>query len=74
MQKDILKKKSYIRPEAEAVWMENEELMDVSTIVPDQPWIKPTSAMSNHFELISIEDEPLENDSWEVYFNCGYEE
>lgn len=68
-------KRSYIRPEAEAVWMESEDLMDLSAGVPDQPWIKPpTSAKSNHFGQISIEDEPQEDDSWGVYFDCDYEE
>lgn len=41
MQKDILKKKSYIRPEAEAVWMEEEDLIAATAGGEHEGWDGP---------------------------------
>lgn len=61
MQKDILKKKSYIRPEAEAVWMEEEGMIAISGVGEPEGWEGPErpSAKRNYVR----NDDPW--DDWE---------
>lgn len=72
MQKDIFKKKSYIRPEAEAVWMDNEALLDGGASVNGhgQPW----GAKRNNIGFMPdnedcFDDESFVSDDWEENFD-----
>lgn len=70
IQKEI-KKKSYLKPEAEVTWMDNEEVM-VTGSTPGQPW--DDAKRNNISFMMNEEEEQQEDDSWGLYFSCNYDE
>lgn len=68
------KRKNYIRPEAEATWMDNEDLMQgITGSVPDEPW---GNAKGNKISLLDPDgDEPdPKDDGWGLYFGYDFDE
>lgn len=77
---EIIKKKNYIRPEADATWLENEDLMGTSITAsgPDQP-SDPEEGFGNAKSIGKIqtslwddEDVDIEVEENDDFFSYGW--